>query len=83
MTRSDLEHRIDFALTPVRIITCPVGQTGLCTEPAPRYDHQDLIFREPWSSDTYVALSGGSEATQYYLSGNLVEATTALLARWF
>ncbi len=72
MTRSDLEHRLDFALTPLRIVTCPAGQTGVCTEAATRYDHQDLIFREPWSNDTYLAVSGGSEATQYYLSGNLV-----------
>ncbi len=72
MTRSDLEHRLDFALTPLRIITCPVGQTGVCTEPAQRYDHQDLIFRKPWSNDTYLSVSGGSENTQYYLSGNLV-----------
>ncbi len=72
MTRSDLENRLEFALTPLRIITCPTGQTGVCTEAAQRFDHQDLIFREPWSTDTYVSLSGGSEATQYYLSGNLV-----------
>jgi TonB-linked SusC/RagA family outer membrane protein len=62
-TRSDLANRIDFALTPVDTAGSPV----------PRYDPQDLIFRDSWSSDSYVSASGGSEETQYYLSANWVD----------
>jgi TonB-linked SusC/RagA family outer membrane protein len=63
MTRSDLERRIPFALTPVDL-------TG---NPVPRYDPQGLIFREPWSNDSYASISGGSSETQYYISGNFVD----------
>jgi TonB-linked SusC/RagA family outer membrane protein len=62
MTRSDLESRIQFALTPLNVDGTP----------AQRYDSQDLIFREPWSTDNYLAISGGSPETQYYISGNFV-----------
>lgn len=62
MTRSELESRIQFALTPVNLDGTPVQ----------RYDSQDLIFREPWSTDNYLAISGGSPETQYYISGNFV-----------
>ena len=73
MTRSDLENRLEFALTPTAL------DANLCTMclnsgtlTAQRFDSQDLIFREPWSNDNYISMSGGSEDTQYYLSGNLV-----------
>ncbi|HET9441642.1 MAG TPA: TonB-dependent receptor, partial [Longimicrobiales bacterium] len=59
-TNAELPNRIDFAMTPVDIAGAPVT----------RYDPQDLIFRSPWSNDTYLALSGGSDDTQYYISGN-------------
>jgi TonB-linked SusC/RagA family outer membrane protein len=70
ITNSDLPKRIDFALTPLALVTCPTGQTPPCTTAAQRYDPQDLIFRSPWSNDSYLALSGGNEETQYYISGN-------------
>jgi TonB-dependent starch-binding outer membrane protein SusC len=69
MTRSDLERRIEFALTPKDLTGASVA----------RYDNQDLLFREPWSSDTYLAISGGSPETQYYLSGNLVNENGIML----
>lgn len=62
MTRSDLENPIAFALTPKNLDGTPVV----------RYDPQGLLFREPYSTDTYLSVSGGSDDTQYYLSGNLV-----------
>lgn len=62
LVRSDLERRIQFALTPVDIAGATVQ----------RFDPQDLIFREPLSTDTHVAMSGGSTETQYYISGNFV-----------
>jgi TonB-dependent starch-binding outer membrane protein SusC len=57
-TRQDLERRIDFAMTPV----------DLDGNAVQRYDPQDLIFRDGWGSDTHVSVSGGSDATRYYLS---------------
>ena len=59
-TNSQLPKEIDFAMTPVNLDGTPVQ----------RFDPQDLIFRSPWSNDTYLSLSGGSDETQYYLSGN-------------
>jgi TonB-linked SusC/RagA family outer membrane protein len=62
-TNGDLPKEIDFAMTPLDV-------NGVAVQ---RYDPQDLLFRSPWSNDSYVALSGGSEETQYYLSGNWTE----------
>jgi TonB-linked SusC/RagA family outer membrane protein len=59
-TNGTLPKEIDFALTPVDL-------TGNAVQ---RFDPQDLIFRSAWSNDSYLALSGGSEETQYYISGN-------------
>jgi TonB-dependent starch-binding outer membrane protein SusC len=61
-TRSEVPKRIAFALTPKD----PAGAT------VARFDPQDLIFRTPWSNDSYVALSGGSAETRFYLSTNWV-----------
>ena len=47
--RSDLERRIAFALTPLDTLGNAVQ----------RYDHQELLFHQPWSTDTYVSFSGG------------------------
>ena len=62
-TNGHLPKTIDFALTPVDV-------NGVAVQ---RYDPQDLLFRSPWSNDTYLALSGGSDETQYYISGNWTE----------
>lgn len=62
-TYSELERRIPFALTPR-------NDAGRDTV---RFDPQDLIFRAPWSNDSYLSISGGSPETRYYISGNWVE----------
>jgi TonB-dependent starch-binding outer membrane protein SusC len=59
-TNAKVPKYIDFALTPKDVAGAPVV----------RYDPQPLIFRSPWSNDSHVALSGGSDDTQFYLSGN-------------
>src|SRR5687768_897484 len=69
MTRSDLARRIDFALSPV-------NEAGATVQ---RYDPQDLIFREPWSTDSYVSLSGGAPETRYYVSANWVNENGIML----
>ncbi|WP_420129891.1 TonB-dependent receptor domain-containing protein [Longimicrobium sp.] len=67
--RSDLENRIDFALTPVN----PDGTAAV------RYDHQDLLFREGTSRDLHLNVSGGVQATRYFLSANYVEQEGIML----
>ena len=37
--------------------------------PVERFNHEDLIFRDSWGSDTYVSVSGGADDTRYFLSG--------------
>ena len=68
-TFSELAKRIDFALTPVDLAGAAVQ----------RYDHQDLIFRDSWSGDSYVSLSGGSGDTRFYVSGNWVDQNGIML----
>lgn len=69
LTYSDLERRIPFALTPK-------DEKGNTVQ---RYDHQDLLFREAWSTDSYLSVAGGSEETRYYLSANLVDQEGIML----
>lgn len=63
VTFSELIKKLPFALTPV-------DEKGNAVA---RYDHQDLLFRDAWSTDSYVSLAGGSQDTRYYLSANLVD----------
>jgi TonB-linked SusC/RagA family outer membrane protein len=58
--RSDLTTTLPWALTPV----------DLDGSPATRYNHEDLLFRDAWTSDSYLSVSGGAEDTRYYLSVN-------------
>jgi TonB-linked SusC/RagA family outer membrane protein len=62
-TYGEVPKRIAFALTPKD----PAGAT------VARFDPQDLIFRTPLSNDSYVALSGGTADTRFYLSTNWVK----------
>ncbi len=59
-TLGQLENRLPFAMTPV-------DEAG---NPITRYDHQDLVFREAWGSETTVSVSGGGDQTRFYLSGS-------------
>jgi TonB-dependent starch-binding outer membrane protein SusC len=70
-TRSDLARRIDFASTPYNISVV----SGVVTDrfPVERFDPQGLIFRDGWGSDTHASVSGGSEATRYYMSAGYTQ----------
>jgi TonB-linked SusC/RagA family outer membrane protein len=68
-TFSNLERRIDFALTPIDTLGNPVQ----------RFDHQDLLFRDTWSNDSHVSIAGGSESTRYYVSAGWVEQNGIML----
>ncbi|MGH7447686.1 MAG: TonB-dependent receptor domain-containing protein [Longimicrobiales bacterium] len=68
--RSELERRIDFALTPV----------DLAGDPVSRFDPQDVIFRDGSQMEHHVSLSGGGGDTRYYLSGGYTEEDGIMLA---
>lgn len=43
--------------------------TNAAGDPVQRFDYQDAIFRRGITYNTSLSLSGGDDATQYYLSG--------------
>ncbi|HEX7239351.1 MAG TPA: SusC/RagA family TonB-linked outer membrane protein [Longimicrobiaceae bacterium] len=43
--------------------------TDAAGRPVQRFDNESLIFRDAWSTDSYVSLSGGAERTHFFLSG--------------
>jgi TonB-linked SusC/RagA family outer membrane protein len=61
--RSELERRIDFAMTPLDVDGDPVQ----------RFDPQDVIFRDGNQMEHHVSLSGGGGETRYYLSGGFTD----------
>ncbi|HEX2191472.1 MAG TPA: TonB-dependent receptor [Longimicrobiaceae bacterium] len=48
----------------------PFDATGA---PVQRFDNERLIYRDAWSNDSYVSVSGGAENTQFYLSGSYTD----------
>jgi TonB-dependent SusC/RagA subfamily outer membrane receptor len=58
-TLGQLAKEIDFNMAP----------TNAAGDPVQRYDSQDLIFEDAWSNDTYMSVTGGADATKYFLSG--------------
>jgi hypothetical protein len=34
-----------------------------------RFDNESLIYRDAWSNESFVSVSGGAERTRFYLSG--------------
>jgi TonB-dependent starch-binding outer membrane protein SusC len=63
VTHSSLERRIPFALTPV----------NLAGRDTTRFDHQDLIFNDAWSGDSFASISGGAGETRFFASANWVD----------
>jgi TonB-dependent starch-binding outer membrane protein SusC len=61
--RSELERRIDFALTPV-------NEAGRDTV---RFDPQNVIFKDGSQMEHHVSLAGGGGETRYYMSAGFVE----------
>jgi TonB-dependent starch-binding outer membrane protein SusC len=71
--RSELERRIQFAMTPLGF---PGGSLTATTRvDTVRYDPQDLIFRNGLQMDHHVSLAGGGGDTRYYLSAGYTEDT--------
>lgn len=44
--------------------------TDLTQVPVERYDLQKEIFRDAWGTESNVSVSGGTDNTQYYMSGS-------------
>ena len=60
--------------------TYPFDAAG---NPVTRYDQQDLIFHTGIGTEQAASLSGGSEASRYYLSGGYVNANGIVRASNF
>ncbi|MBD0321108.1 MAG: TonB-dependent receptor plug domain-containing protein, partial [Gemmatimonadetes bacterium] len=58
--RSDLTRRLAFN-------DYPLNEQG---QPVQRFDNQDLIFRDAYTTETNASVSGGSEGTQYFMSAD-------------
>ena len=65
---SDVRKTLDVNTYPFRFNNTTV--TDLTQTAVQRYDYQDDIFRTAYGSENNVSISGGSNNTQYYVSGN-------------
>ncbi len=65
---SEVRKTLDYNDYPFRFVDTDPG--NLTQEPVQRYDFQDKIFRTAFGTENNLSVSGGSENTQYYLSGN-------------
>jgi TonB-dependent starch-binding outer membrane protein SusC len=59
----------DVAIAPGSGVTRPDGTPLRVGDPVTRIDQQDLIFRTGSGANSQLSISGGTAATQYYLSG--------------
>ncbi|HEU5208023.1 MAG TPA: TonB-dependent receptor [Longimicrobiales bacterium] len=78
-TWSSVPERYDLLESPLAgpgdVIFGPADDIG---EPVTRYLYQDQLFRTGFGTNNQVALSGGTEGTQYYLSGSWMENSGAI-----
>ncbi|KLT67565.1 SusC/RagA family TonB-linked outer membrane protein [Pedobacter sp. BMA] len=65
---SEVRKTLDINTYPFRYNTTTL--TDLSQTAVQRYDYQDDIFRRAYGNENNVSVSGGSNGTQYYLSGN-------------
>lgn len=59
-TLSQRDRSLPFAMTPVDADGNAI----------PRFNHEDLVFRDAWGNESTVSISGGADQTRFYLSGN-------------
>ena len=67
-TVSELRKKLAYNQYPFRFTNTVA--TDLSQLPVTRYDYQDRIFRTAVGTDDYVSLSGGTNSTKYFASGN-------------
>jgi len=65
---NSIRKKLEYNDYPFRFANNTV--TDLTQVPVERYDLQDLIFRDAYGNETNVSVSGGSDNTQYYMSGS-------------
>jgi len=68
---SDLRKKMDVNMYPFRFNNTTV--TDLSQTAVTRYDYQDDIFRTAIGTENNLSVSGGTENTQYYVSGNFLD----------
>ncbi len=66
---NSLRKKIDVNTAPLAW-EVPSNRTNLNTVPATRYDFQDEIFQTGLGLESNLSVSGGSENTQYFISGS-------------
>jgi TonB-linked SusC/RagA family outer membrane protein len=67
---SQLRKKMDVNMYPFRFNNTTV--TDLTQTAVTRYDYQDDIFRTAIGTENNISVSGGTENTQYYVSGNFL-----------
>ncbi len=65
---NSLRKKLAYNQYPFRFANTTV--TDLTQVPVQRYDLQDRIFRDAYGNETNVSVSGGTDNTQYYMSGS-------------
>lgn len=65
---SQIRKKLPYNEYPFNFVNTTV--TDLTQVPVQRYDYQDAIFRTASGTENNISISGGSQATQYFFSGN-------------
>jgi TonB-linked SusC/RagA family outer membrane protein len=68
---SNIRKKLETNTYPFRFTTTTA--TDLSQTAVTRYDYQDDIFRTALGTENNMSISGGSENTQYYVSGNFLD----------
>ena len=72
LNASSTDKRLPINMVPLATLADSAYSGGFYRPGAevPRFDYQDQLFRTGIGINNNLSISGGSEATQYYLSGN-------------
>jgi len=66
---NSLRKKRDFNEVPLDWVTSDdTDPNYLTTQPATRYDYQDMVFENSTGTDNYLSLSGGKDGTDYFSS---------------
>jgi TonB-linked SusC/RagA family outer membrane protein len=65
---NSIRKKLPYDTEPFRFTNTTA--TDLTTVPVQRYDLQSMIFRTASGSDNNISISGGTDNTQYYISGS-------------
>ncbi|WP_316812382.1 SusC/RagA family TonB-linked outer membrane protein [Pedobacter heparinus] len=67
---NSIRKKLDYNHYPFRFTNTTAGD--LSQVPVQRYDLQDMIFQSAYGTENNISVSGGSDNTQYYLSGGFL-----------